>query len=288
MSKKSNKHKPENSKRRSYVKRIYSSNQCLPFMNHRYKKYDLTKLQFKIRSSVITDDFKQPELYFSKKMKLLKKDEWVKIKDTVLKKFDSKPKLKSKPKQKSVYDMHGSLQTVKQNQTFDFEQTVLKQHFELDYDIKHFKLLYGKNKLPRIKRIILKEMLRKDMDPITINVNAKIKVRDVHVAEVQRIASDDNFFGGKKKIKCMLSEHVDPSIRINQSISTIRKILRRCDIYFKKLRVFKRTTNNIKPGPTLEQKKDLARIIFYQLYKGYIWINEDEVFMVIYQSYLFS
>ena len=49
---------------------------------------------------------------------------------------------------------------------------------------RHFKLLYGKNMLPRIKRIILKEMLRKDMDPITINVNAKIKVRDVHVAEV--------------------------------------------------------------------------------------------------------
>ena len=109
MGTKTNKSKPESNKRRQYVKRIYTSNQCLPFMNHRYKKYDLTKLQFKIRSSVITDDFKQPELHFTKKMKSLKEDEWIKIKETVLKKFDSKPKLKSKPKQKPVYDMYGSL-----------------------------------------------------------------------------------------------------------------------------------------------------------------------------------
>ena len=287
MGTKTNKSKPESNKRRQYVKRIYTSNQCLPFMNHRYKKYDLTKLQFKIRSSVITDDFKQPELHFTKKMKSLKEDEWIKIKETVLKKFDSKPKLKSKPKQKPVYDMYGSLQTAKQKQAFDFEQTVLKQHFELDYDISHFKLLYGKNKLRRIKRIILKEMIRGDEEPFTVNIRPRIKVQDAIVAEVKKIASDDNFFGGVKRIQQILAEHDDSSIKVDLAVPSIRKILRRCDLYYKNLKVVKRTLNS-KPGPSLEQKRDLARIIFYLLFKGYIWVNEDEVFMVNSDLVLFT
>ena len=61
--------------------------------------------------------------------------------------------------------------------------------------------------------------------------------------------------------------------------NTIRKILRRKRIYYKNLKIVKRTVEP-KKKPTYEQKKDLAEIICYLLYKGYEWIVEDEAYMV--------
>ena len=139
----------------------------------------------------------------------------------------------------------------------------------------------------RIKRIILKEMIRGDEEPFTVNIRPRIKVQDAIVAEVKKIASDDNFFGGVKRIQQILAEHDDSSIKVDLAVPSIRKILRRCDLYYKNLKVVKRTLNS-KPGPSLEQKRDLARIIFYLLFKGYIWVNEDEVFMVNSDLVLFT
>lgn len=279
MAKGTDKDKTNKPKRQSHVKKIYTVSPCLPFMNHKYKKYDLTRLKFQQRYSILTDDFKQPDLHFSKKMRLLHEDEWVKIKDSVLKKFAGDISHFRRFREKSVYDLNKSLLTKKQKQSLKFEETIIEQHFGLGYERGEFKILYGKNKLPRIKRIILKELFRRDDEPITVNCRAKIKVTRVHIDEIIRIAGEQNFLGGIPKIQSLLSEHSNPDIRIDLCRTTIKRILLRSGLFFKNVKIIKRTTDS-KPGPTLSQKKHLARIIFYLLYKGYTWIVEDEVFMV--------
>ena len=128
MAKGTDKDKTNKPKRQSHVKKIYTVSPCLPFMNHKYKKYDLTRLKFQQRYSILTDDFKQPDLHFSKKMRLLHEDEWVKIKDSVLKKFAGDISHFRRFREKSVYDLNKSLLTKKQKQSLKFEETIIEQH----------------------------------------------------------------------------------------------------------------------------------------------------------------
>jgi len=261
MAKKSKTEKSDDNKRRQHKKRIYTVNSCLPFMNHRFKKYNLTSLQFMVRGSEIKEDFIQPDLHFSKKIRELKNKDWDKIKENVMEKFGPEQAQKRKYEKNCIYDIHGSKLTAKQKQAVEFEQTILEQRYVKGYDIQHFKLLYGKNKLPRIKRIIMKDFIRKPDEPIVI-VNKDIKVRDIHITEIKKIVSDENFYGGIKKIQSILAEHQDPLVRIDLSAPTIRKILRKVNYFYKNLKVVHRTSNK-KPGPTIKQKKHLSRIIFY-------------------------
>lgn len=193
MANKTKNEKSDNNKRRQHKKRIYTANSCLPFMNHKFKKYNLTSLKFMVRSSELKEDFIQPDLHFSKKIRELKKEDWVNIKEKVMEKFKSEQVQKRKYEKNCIYDIHGSKLTAKQKQAVEFEQTILEQRYVKNYDIQHFKLLYGKNKLPRIKRIIMKDFVRKPDEPNTVFINPLTKVRDIHINEIKKIVSDENF-----------------------------------------------------------------------------------------------
>ena len=176
------------------------------------------------------------------------------------------------------YDIDGGKITKKQSQALEFEEQVVKE-YRNGYDIQDFIDKYGKNKLHRIKRIVFTSAFRNEDDPTEVIVKKEPKVKACHVDEIVKITLDKNFHGGCKSIKQKLATHSDPSIQIDLCESTIRKILRRKKIYYKNLKIVRRTVT-VKKKPTYEQKKDLAEIILYLLYKGYTWLVEDETYIV--------
>ena len=145
------------------------------------------------------------------------------------------------------------------------------------YDIQNFIDKYGKNKLCRIKRIVFSSALKNKDDPTEVLVKIQPKVKACHVDEILKIATHKDFHGGCKAIKHKLETHSDPEIRIELCENTIRKVLRKKRIFYKNLKIVKRTVT-VKKKPTYQQKKDLAEIICYLLYKNFEFLVEDEVY----------
>ena len=259
-------------------KQIKTDNVCLKFVNHRFKNNALTNLDFKRRRSNLTEPFDQVPVRYSQLIAKLKTKDWAKIKKKLTKKFQSKLPKKRNYVRTCKYDIDGSRITKKQYQALEFEEQIIKE-YQNGYEIQDFIDKYGRNRLRRIQRIVFTCAFRDENKPTEVLVKVEPKVKACHVDEIIKIAAEKNFHGGCKAIKNKLAIHSDPSIKIDLCESTIRKILRRKKIYYKNLKIVKRTVT-AKKRPTYEQKKDLAEIICYLLYKGYEWVVEDEVYLV--------
>ena len=271
--------KPQKINKKNYShKQIKTGNQCLKFVNHRFKNNALTNLDFKIRRSNMTEPFDHEPFRYSQMIAKLKPKDWAKIKQKLIKKFKSKLPEKRSYVRTCKYDIDGGKITKRQSQALEFEQQVIKD-YQNGYDIQDFIYKYGKNKLRRIKRIVFSSALNNKDDPTQVLVKIEPKVKAKHVDEILKIATHKDFHGGCKAIKHKLEAHPDLSIRINLCENTIRKVLRRKRIFYKNLKIVRRTVT-AKKRPTYQQKKDLAEIICFLLYKNFEFQVEDEVYMV--------
>ena len=207
----------------------------------------------------MTEPFKQKAVRYSEKIEQLKSEDWHKIKESLIKKFKSKLPEKRKYIRKCKYDINGSKLTKKQCEALKFENEIIND-YNNGFEIEDFVKKYGKNRLRRIKRIVFSNMLRKENDPIEVIVKNQPKVKLCHINEIIRIATLKDFHGGCKAIKQKLVMHSDPDLKIELSEKTISKILRRKKVFYKSLKIVKRTSTR-KNQPTYEQRKDLAEII---------------------------
>ena len=261
------KNPPKITKKNYSHKKIKTDNKCLKFVNHRFKSNALTNLDFKIRRSNMTEPFDHTPFRYSQKIAKLKPKDWIKIKNKLINKFKSKLPEKRSYIRKCQYDINGSKITKKQSQALEFEKQIINE-YQKGYDIQNFVYKYGKNKLHRIKRIIFSSALKNKDDPTEVLVKIEPKVKACHMDEILNIATYKDFHGGCKAIKHKLETHPDPSIRINLCENTIQKVLRRKRIFYKNLKIVKQTVT-AKKKPTYQQKKDLAEIICYLLYKNF-------------------
>ena len=149
--------------------------------------------------------------------------------------------------------------TKKQCDSLQFEKEIIND-YNSGFEIEDFVKKYGKNRLRRIKRMVVSNMFRKESDPIEVLVKNQPKVKLCHINEIERIATLKDFHGGCKMIKQILESHADPNLKIDISEKTISKILRRKKVFYKSLKIVKRTPTR-KNQPTYEQRKDLAEII---------------------------
>ena len=207
----------------------------------------------------MTEPFRQKVVRYSEKIEKLKPEDWHKIKETLIQKFRSKLPEKRKYVRKCKYDINGSKLTDKQWDALQFENQIIND-YNNGFEIEDFAKKYGKNRLRRIKRIVFSNMLRKVNDPIEVIVKNQPKVELRHVNEIVRIATQKDFHGSCKRIKQELAMHSDQDLKIELSEKTISKILRQKKVYYKRLKIVKRTSTR-KSQPSYEQRKDLAEII---------------------------
>ena len=254
MTKGPRKHLPKITKANYSHKKIKTDNGCLKFVNHRFKNNALTELHFKKRRSNLTEPFDQKPVRYSQEIAKLKARDWIKIKEKLIKKFQSNLPEKRSYVRTCKYDIDGSKITKKQCQALEFEKQIVKE-YRNGYDIQDFINKYGITKLRRIKRIVFTSSFRNEEDPIEVIVKKEPKVKACHLDEIAKISTEKDFHGGCKAIKQKLATHSDPLIKIDLCESTIRKALRRKKIFYKNLKIVRRTVT-AKKKPTYEQKKD--------------------------------
>ena len=124
----------------------------------------------------MTETFKQKAVRYSEKIEKLKPEDWHKIKETLIQKFKSKLPEKRKYIRKCKYDINGSKLTKKQCDALQLEKQIIDD-YNKGFEIDDFLQKYGKNRLRRIKRIVISNILRNENDPIEVLVNNQPKVK---------------------------------------------------------------------------------------------------------------